>query len=175
MRRHSGRHGSAMLEFVLAGIPLIFIWISIFQMAVGMWEYHTMQYAVKTAGYYLTEHGSDCSTSPNNCAIQIKNVAQVLQSYLMGLPASSVYVTLSVLGSDHQTVASSVSCWLSSCLTNTTAWPPAGYNSPGTDIEIQTEYLWQSALGMVAPGPGSGAVRFGTFWLPGFTHQTILF
>jgi hypothetical protein len=48
-----------MLEFALTGIPLIFIWISIVQMAIGMWRYHTIQYAVKTAGAYIVVHGSD--------------------------------------------------------------------------------------------------------------------
>jgi Flp pilus assembly protein TadG len=59
VRPRKNQRGSARLEFALTGIPLIFIWISIVQMAIGMWRYHTIQYAVKTAGAYIVVHGSD--------------------------------------------------------------------------------------------------------------------
>lgn len=179
MRRRKNQRGSAMLEFALAGIPLMFIWISIVQMAIGMWRYHTIQYAVKTAGSYITVHGSDCSTGTNSCSIKIKDAAQVLANYSIGIDPTQMQVTFNAMASDHVTVASTVSCQLSGggspCLSNNTAWPPSPNNTPGNDIEIKTEYLFASALAMVAPGPGSTPVRFGTFWLPGFTHQSILY
>jgi Flp pilus assembly protein TadG len=179
MARPQTQRGSALLEFTLSGIPMMFIWISVVQMGIGMWQYHTIQYAVKTAGAYATVHGSDCSTGGNSCTIEVENVAQVLQNYLIGVDPTQVTVTFNAMASDHVTVASTITCTLSGgvspCLSNTTQWPPSGNNAPGTDIEIQTEYLWKSALAMVAPGPGAGPVSFGTFWLPGFTHQTIVF
>jgi Flp pilus assembly protein TadG len=169
------RRGSAMLEFTVTGIPLMFAWISIMQMAIGMWQYHTLQYAVKTTGSYIAVHGSDCSSNGNSCSIEIENAATVLNNYLDGLPTSQVYVTFNALESDHATVASSVTCWLNSCLTNTTAWPPSGYNTPGTDIQVQAEYQFNSALSMFVPSPSGGTVKFGAAWLPGFTQQTIVF
>jgi Flp pilus assembly protein TadG len=171
----SRRRGSAILEFTMTGIPLMFAWISIMQMAIGMWQYHSLQYAVKVTGSYIAVHGSDCSANGNSCSIEIKNAAQVLSNYLGGLPTSSVYVTFNALGSDHATVESTVSCTLSNCLTNTTAWPPASYNTPGTDIQVQAEYQFNSALSMVVPSPSGGAVKFASAWFPGFTQQTILF
>lgn len=173
--RPNRRRGSAMLEFTLTGIPLMFAWISIMQMAIGMWEYHTMQNAVKITGSYIAVHGSDCSTNGNTCSIEIENAAQVLSNYLDGLPTSQVYVTFNALDTDHATVGSTVSCTLNNCLTNTTAWPPAGYNSPGTDIQVQAEYQFKSALFMFVPTSAGGAVKFAASWLPGFTQQTILF
>jgi hypothetical protein len=171
--------GSAVLEFTLSGIPMLFIWISIVQMAIGMWQYHTIQYAVKTACSYAIVHGSDCSSNGNSCTVEVENVATVLENYLIGVDPTKVTVTFNVMNSDHVTVASTISCQLSGgsspCLSNATQWPPSGNNTPGTDIEIQTEYLWKSALAMVAPGAGSTPVSFGTFWLPGFSHQTIVF
>src|SRR5579862_5160756 len=118
LRKPTARRGSAILEFTLTGIPLMFIWISIMQVAIGMWQYHSLQYAVKVAGSYVAVHGSDCSTGTNTCSIQIKNAAQVLNAYLGGMPTSQVYVTFNTMASDHVTVASTVSCWLNSCLTN---------------------------------------------------------
>lgn len=175
MDRRNKRRGSAILEFTLTGIPLMFIWISIMQMAIGMWQYHTLQYAVKVTGSYIAVHGSDCSSSGNTCSIQIQNAAQVLSNYLNGMPNSAVSVTFNALGTDHSTVKSTVSCTLNNCLTNTTAWPPSGYNTPGTDIQVQAEYQFNSALSMVIPAPSGGVVKFGSAWFPGFTQQTILF
>jgi hypothetical protein len=135
---------------------------------------------VKTAGTYTALHGSDCSTAGNSCSVEIENIAQVLKNYMIGVDPTQVTVTFNAM-TNHTTVASTITCQLSGgsspCLSNTTAWPPSPYNNPGNDIEIKTEYQFKSALAMVAPGPpgSGGAVQFGTIWLPGFTHQTILF
>lgn len=177
--RTSNRRGSAALEFALTGIPFIFVWISIIQMALGMWQYHTVQFAVKTAGAYAVVHGAGCSANGNTCTVKVKDVAQVLKNYAIGLDPAAITVTFNAMGADHVTVASTITCQLSGggspCLNNNSQWPPAANNTAGTDIEIKTEYLFRSALAMVAPGPGSTPVSFGTFWLPGFTHQTIVF
>ncbi|MGD0496815.1 MAG: TadE family protein [Bryobacteraceae bacterium] len=164
-----------MLEFALMGIPLIFIWISIVQIAFGMWQYHTLQYAVKMAGAYIAVHGAGCA-SPNTCSIQIENAAQVLANAATGMPPSQISVTFrAYLASDHTTVSpTSVSCTLDSCLTNTTPWPPAGYNTATqNDVEIHASYLFRSALGMFVPG--SGSVQFGSYYFPAETQQMILF
>ena len=54
-------------------------------------------------------------------------------------------------------------------------WPPSGYNAVNNQFEIKTGYVWQNALAMVAPGGSGGPVKFGTFSLPGYTRQLILF
>jgi hypothetical protein len=179
MLRRPNQSGSAILEFTLAGITLIFIWISVVQMAIGMWRYHTIQYAVKRAGSYASFHGSGCSSNGNTCSIQVKDVASVLKTNAIGVDPAAMTVTFNVMQSDHVTAVSgqTITCQLSGggspCLSNTTTWPPATNNAPGTDIEIKTEYQFQSALALWVPG--QGGVTFGSTWLPGFTHQTILF
>ena len=175
------QRGSAILEFALTGVPLIFMWISIVQMSLGMWRYHTMQYAIKAAGAYVAVHGADCTVGTNSCGIKVKDAAQVFANSAFGMDQSQVNMTFSVLASDHTTVVGTpITCTLgptggSTCLSNNTSWPPTGNNSPGQDFEIKADYLWRSALAMVAPGPGAGSVRFGTYHLPGYTHQFILF
>jgi hypothetical protein len=55
-------------------------------------------------------------------------------------------------------------------------WPPVGYNNANySEIKIRANYIFKSALCMVAPGPGAGPVKFGQFNLPGYTHQIMLF
>jgi Flp pilus assembly protein TadG len=165
MRRSKGGRGSTMLEFALVGTLFLMVWISTVQLAIGMWRYHTIQNAVKVAGTYTAVHGSDCSTGGNSCGIAIQDIANVLKTNMIGVDPAQVTVTFNAMSSDHTTVASSVTCQLyggsTPCTSNTTSWPPSSYNTPGTDFEIKTEYQLHSTLA--------------TVWLPGFTHQAIMF
>ena len=168
--------GSTMLEFALCGVPLIFVWISTVQMALGMWHYHTLQYATKAAGAYLATHGAGY-IAQGNSAIEIENIATVLANAATGVPASSVQVTFTAYKSDR-TTNTTHNCELDTCETDTTVWPPnsGGYNTVGNDFEIACEYQWKNSIAMVAGGAGGkGVVNFAAFWLPGHTHQFILF
>src|SRR5262245_57234037 len=158
MRARIQRRGSALLEFVLTGIPMIFVWISIVQMSIGMWHYHTLQYAVKTTAAFITHHGIGCAY-PNSCAIRIKDAASVMKANAIGLAAREIHMTFTAYKSDHETASVPVSCALDSCLSNAAAWPPAGFNEAGSDIQIKADYVFRSALCMFAPG--SEPVRFG--------------
>jgi hypothetical protein len=181
VKRHNRSRGTALLEFAFTGPPLIFICISTFQMALGMWHYHTLQYSVKAAGSYLAQHGSDCGGS-NNCLLKIQDLAALMKTYAIGLPATSVNMTFnSVSSTDHSTVLSTVSCVLTNsttpangCDQNTTQWLPSSNNAVGSEFEIQAEYLWSPIIGIVAPGAGN-SMLFGSFWLPAYTHQVTVF
>ncbi|MGA7237662.1 MAG: TadE family protein [Bryobacteraceae bacterium] len=181
MKRHNKRRGAALLEFALTGPPLIFIWISTIQMALGMWHYHTLQYAVKATGLYLARHGSDCGGS-NSCLLEIENLASQMKTYAIGVPATAISLTFnSVSSNDHSTVLSSVSCLLTDstipangCDRNTTQWLPSTNNAVGSEFEIQAEYHWSPMIGIVTPGAGDPMI-FGAFWLPAYTHQVTVF
>jgi hypothetical protein len=163
-----------MLEFILCGIPILFVWIGVAQMSIGMWRYCTLQYAIKLAGTYSAVHGSSCSANGNSCSIQIKDAASIIHANAPGLDPTLTNLTFSAISpTDHVTVLSSVTCRLDSCLTNTSAWPLSSYAAPGQELSIQADYLFQSALAMFAPGNGS--VQFGSFHFPGFTYQVVLF
>jgi Flp pilus assembly protein TadG len=173
MPRREQQRGGAMVEFTLTGIPLIFIMISIVQMSIGMWHYHTLQYAVKEAGAYLSIHGSSTGYCKAN-ACQIQNVAAVLKTDAIGIPASSINVTFTPVSSaDHATSGTAYSCRLDNCVSDSTTWPIAGFNSIGSEFEIKALYQWNNALAMVAPG--GGTVRFNSYWFPGYTHQIIMY
>jgi hypothetical protein len=181
MKRRNRRKGTAILEFAFTGAPLIFIWISSVQMALGMWHYHTLQYAVKATGSYLAQHGTDCGGT-NNCLTTIQGLAAVMKNTAIGVPASSVYMTFkSVNSSDHTTALSTVSCLLtnsgtpsSGCDQNTTQWLPSANNAVGSEFEIQAAIQWSPLIGMVAPGSGP-PIRFSSVWLPAYTHQVTIF
>lgn len=177
MRTRRRERGSAIIEFVLTGIPMIFVCISIVQMSIGMWHYHTLQYAVKATAAYIAHHGSGCD-SPNTCSIQIRDAANVLKTTAIGIPANELNVTFGSFKRDAigNIIASTpVNCRLDNCLTNATPWPPSGFKDPGSDIDIKADYIFKSALSMYAPGPGSQTVSFGQFHLPGYAYQQVLF
>jgi len=164
--------GSALVEFCLTGIPLIFIWISAEEMARGMWNYHSLQYAAKTAGAYASVHGATCAISPNACTVTMANIASVFQTAAIGIPPSQVTLTFTTQS------GASTTCNLGGvsnlCSSQATVWPPSSNtdNAVGKSIQISSSYLFKSALAMVGPG-GSGVVTFGTVYLPGDTKQII--
>jgi Flp pilus assembly protein TadG len=171
------RKGSAVLEFTLVGIPLMFLFISTEEMARAMWQYHTLQYAVKMANSYASVHGATCA-SPNSCSVDVSDIVGVFKNYAAVIPMSQVNLTLT---SEN----SSVSCSpVSTCSSNAswgTAWPPSSNNdnAVGNWIKIRAVYTFNTALAMLYPGVGvqrfstSGGV--GTLVFGGYSYQLIQF
>src|SRR5205814_10672176 len=88
-RRRSGEHGgSSFLEFVVVGVPVIFVLFSTFEMARGMWSYHTLAYAVREGTRYASVHGADCASSPNACTVTVGQIATVVKRAVIGLDGS---------------------------------------------------------------------------------------
>jgi hypothetical protein len=145
--RRQRQAGSAIVEFTMTGVPLIFIWISIVQMSLGMWNYHTMQYATKLAGEYVQVHGgTDGYCKSNTC--QVQNVATVLATAAVGLQPSLLNVSFyTISSSDHLTQTLVASCLLSACESNTTNFPNEASNS---EFAIKMEYQFNNALVMYA-------------------------
>lgn len=147
MRRRSREcGGSTLVEFTLVGIPMIFVLISTFEMARGMWLYHTLAYAIKAGARYASVHGWDCSQNTNNCLVTIGQVASVIQTAGPGIDVTQLQVTFQPAGK---------ALWprtLQNCLGDNTYWPPAGSNGVGTPITISGTYPFTSAIAMFWPG-----------------------
>src|SRR4051794_18293265 len=77
-RTFGSRRGNSMVEFTLVGIPLIFALISIFELARGMWIYHTMAYAIKDTTRYVAVHGQLCRNVNIGCAVTMDNISRHL-------------------------------------------------------------------------------------------------
>jgi len=177
--KRKNTRGNALLEFTLVGIVLLFVCISTVQMAVGMWNYHTLQYAAKAAAAYASVHGISCSTKPNSCSVGMSDVVTVFQNAAVGVPMSKVVLTLTT------TSGAAATCNpVSSCSSNAAwgaTWPPSANqdNAVGKDIYIRADYTFNSALAMFIPGKGSVAfgssAGAGAFDFPAYSHQTILF
>ena len=149
-RPHRHEHGSTLMEFVLVGIPLMFVLISIFEIARGMWTYQTLGYSVKRGGRYAIVHGSNCALSGNPCNVTIGQIASVMKNAGLGLDGNLFSLTFT------PSSGSAVSCALNDCLTNTTVWPPSTANTPGSAITISATYPFVSAISMFWPGAGGG-------------------
>jgi hypothetical protein len=162
------RKGSTLLEFTLVGIPLIFILISVFEMARGMWIYHTLAHATKEGTRFTIVHGHNCTLAPNSCVVTVADIATRIKDAGVGLLPNELNVVL-------MSQTSTVPCMpLSNCLSNSAPWPTFPSNQPGMDITINARYPFRSAISMFWPGGGPG-VNFGTFNLPASSTETIQF
>ena len=161
------RRGNTTIEFTLVGIPLLFTLVSIFEVSRGMWNFHTLQYAVKEAARYAAVHGENCSTAPNSCAITVADVAARVRQNGIGLDPNQLTLTLT-------SVSSSSSCLLSACLADSSPWPVAPDNRPGLVLEIGARYPFRSAIAMFWPGV-SGGVQFQAVNLSAAAQERIEF
>jgi Flp pilus assembly protein TadG len=177
LRRRRTR-GEALIEFTLLGIPMLFVFVSIEEMARGMWQYHTLQFAVKAAASYASLHGATCSSGTNSCSVNVSSVVNVFSSNAIGVPMSNVALTLT---SENASVTCSQ---VSTCSTNaswSTTWPPSanGDNAVGNWIKIRADYTFNTALAMFWPHGGtakfSSASGNGKFDFPGYSMQYIQF
>jgi hypothetical protein len=135
-------------------------------MSLGMWQYYTLQSAVKTAASYLAVHGAGYVASAG-APIQIKNVANVLAKQAVGIAPNSVQVTFTA-----NTVTRT--CRLDTCQTDTMVWPPASVNAAGSDITITASRTFQSPFAMWTPGHSPVAFS-NSYNFAGFAHQQIVF
>jgi len=161
------RRGSSTLEFTLVGIPLMFVLISTFEMARGMWNYHTIAYAVKEGTRFASVHGTNCATAPNTCTVTIGQVTQQIVNAGIGLPSNQLRLTFT-------SQSGAISCFASACLSNATVWPQAPGNAVGSAIQIDATYPFTSAISMFWPGAGTG-INFGTVTFPASSRETVQF
>lgn len=162
------QRGSAMIEFTLVGIPMIFVLISTFEISRAMWNYHTLAYAIREGTRYAVVHGSGCSSDPlNTCQVTVGQVAQRIQNAGIGLDASQLNLTFT-------SSSDSITCTLTACLTNATVWPEAPLNTPGSTLTINGKLPFQSALALFWPGAKDG-MNFPTVYLTAGSSDIIQF
>lgn len=162
----SNRRGSVMLEFAMTGIPLIFALLSLFWMAMGMWQYHTVAEAVNSTARTASLHGSDCVGL--SCATTVDTVARQIASSAIGIPASQLNVTL------NSTAGPSYPCNpLTSCYNNSAAFPSVSGNTPSSaSVTISATYQFSSAISLWSP---HGKVTFNPITLGANSTQPIIF
>jgi hypothetical protein len=147
------------------------VFISIFEMARGMWIYHSLAYAVKEGTRYASVHGATCTTSPNDCGVSFGNIATVMKKAGPALIPTPLTVTFT------PSAGSATTGTLATLVSNNTAWPPStasGTNAIGRPITITATYPFRSAIAMFWPGTavqgGPGVAN-----LPGSSTDRIQF
>jgi len=168
--RRNRRGGNAMIEFVFVGIPLIFVLISIFEIARGMWLYHTLAHAVKEGARFTIVHGQNCWTAPNSCRVTVRDIVQRIQQQGTGLLPQELDI---VLEAQNSKVTCSPDLVSSGCWTNTNFWPFYPGNQPGLDITINGRYPFRSAIAMF--WPGTKPMQFGVFTFSASSRESIQF
>jgi Tfp pilus assembly protein PilW len=135
------RRGSAMVEFVIAGIAGTTLMISTVQLALAMWNYHTLAQAVHETNRYVASHGRGC-IGGNNCTITVGDVMTKMKSLAVGISDSDLNVTLSTSTQTKQ-------CFpISSYYADGMQWPPNDNfdNSPGNPTTISAKLVVKSTI-----------------------------
>lgn len=168
--RRQRQRGAAMVEFVLAGIASVFLMICTVALSYGMWNYHSLAFAVHEATRYTAVKGKGCTNPGNSCSVSVGTIARKIATLAIGVPATSMNVTLTT-DSGAQTTCNP----LTSCFTDATIWPPASNtdNRINKRITIRATYAYQSPL--LFFWPGAGTARFAAFNFPAASTQTIIF
>ncbi len=162
-----GRRGTALLEFTLTSIPILFLGLSIVEMSLLSWKFHSMAYAVEVAARYACVHGRDCTKNGNSCTITVGNVAHVISAQAPQLDSSKLNVTLT-------THASTVTCTpLNTCFSNAAQFPNSTDNGVGLDITVAATYPFATPVSIF--WPGSQSYSPGNVTLGATSRQNIVF
>ena len=146
--RNRDRHnrGSAMIEFTLIGIPLMFTLMSIFEIARGMWYYETLNHTVKETARYLIVRGQNCIEA--GCGASYTNIQTFMQNASVGLNPDEVTVTLmDSTNTGTPTLLSNLGGGAGTFPAN----PTAGV---GQLVTVRGQYPFRTALSMFWPGAG---------------------
>lgn len=175
-RRTRSRFGNATLEFTLVGIPLVFVLISTFEMARGMWIYHTLAYAVKEGVRYTIVRGQN---SPKE--IPLSTICNYIVQQGPGLIARDLnlqFTSSSGTLPSKSTYYSAGSGGSNSACPSTPVWPPNGTNvvdnQPGQTITINATYPFQSSIAIFWPGAGRG-MQFPAVTFPAQASEVMQF
>ena len=176
MKPFRRQRGSALIEFTLVGIPVIFVVISTFEMSRGMWLYQTLAHAAKQATRYAVVRGENCVMYSNNCALEVPELAGVIEQASVGLNASRLQVSL-------MSTTRTISGTLQDLKTNYAGvyWPTFAKGvtprddggAKGQPVRVVLRYPLTSVLVMFWPGAGTSSIA--TVDLPASSAETIEF
>jgi len=155
-----------MLEFVVMGIPFLYIIVSLWWMCMGMFQYHTVAEAVQYTAREASVHGAGCVGK--TCATTVESTAQLLAARAIGIPDSALDVTFT-------SSASTVTCNpLSTCYSNSAKWPSlAGNTALTTEITVAATFQFTPAISLWVPG--GGKVTFPAVTLGANSEQPIFY
>ena len=161
------RGGFALIEFTIIAVPMIFLTLSIIEASIGMWQYHSMAFAVDSATRLAVTHGRTCTQNGNTCSITLGTLTTYLVSQAPALEASKLNLTL-------YTHASTTACYpLTNCTSSTAQFPDSTDNAVNFDVNIVVSYPVANPMPML--WPGSQASPGSAFTLSATSRQRIVF
>jgi Flp pilus assembly protein TadG len=171
--RRTQSKGASILEFSLIGIGMIFVVLSFFEVARGMWTYQTLAYAVREGARYASVHGKDCAppyTPSPGCQVTVSQIASVIKTAGPGVDANNTTVTLTPAS------GTATSDTLANLIANygTTDWPPSGAYAPGQTVQVTATYPFRTFLAMFWMG-GHPVADSQVFTLGASSTETIQF
>jgi Flp pilus assembly protein TadG len=169
MKRRN-RRGAVMVEFSLAGIAMTTLLITTVQMCIGMWQYHTLAYAVHEATRYASVHGRGCVTGTTSCGVTVANITAQVRNAGKGLVPGQLNVTLTTDS------GATTSCNpITACTNNANRWPPTTNldNVSGKRVSISATYRFNHSMVLLWPGAMNGSA--GTLNLPASSTKLISF
>jgi Flp pilus assembly protein TadG len=166
----SRKRGSSLLEFLFVGIPMLFVTISAVEMSLGMWQYATLAYAIHTGSRSAVSKGKNCTSGTNSCGTTVGAITTLISNTAIGIPASSLNVTLTTASGAVTTCNP-----ITNCTSSTAAWPPStnGDNAPGQLITVTGNFVFNTALVMFYPG--SKPVTFSPATLQASASEPLMF
>ena len=164
---NSRQKGSALIEFILVGIPLVILLSSIVELSLAMWNYHTLSFAVGEGARYASTHGQGCTYTGNTCSVTVANIAQQIASVGVGLAPERLNVTLT-------STAGTITCNpINTCYSNAAIWPPSGANTYGSAISVSANYPAAAILFLFMPA--AGALNVSAVTLSASSQQIVEF
>lgn len=170
------KKGSSLLEFVLVGVPSLFLTISVFEVSMSMWQYHSLAEAAAVGARYAVNHGSDCSQNGNSCTTTARQVASVIENAAVGFDPTKVNVTFtpesgSAIGPYLLNDCVAGDAQAANCANN---FPPSGSaGMPPNTITINLTLTIANPFVMF--WPGASRVVAHNFTLGAVSTQEILF
>ena len=159
------------MEFVLVGIPTVFLVLSVFEISMIMWQYHTLAEAVARVARYAAANGETCYGSGYSCGTTVGNIATAIKDQAVGILSANLTITLTANGS--QIAQGTVDSFITPTL-NTTDFPPDGANgAAGSQITIVASYPIPNPL--FGYWPGGGVMAAKKYTLQATSTQEILF
>jgi hypothetical protein len=163
--RRTARRGSTIVEFTLAGIPVIFALISIFEISRGMWQYHTLAHAVTEGTRFVVVHGRGCDDA--GCRVTVGQIARRISRAGPGILPEDIELEL------EPHTGPVIRCRLDECMNRGDVWPPDPAAAPGSRVTIRAVYNISSVLLMLNPAGKAGGAN--VFRMPASSTEMIQF
>ncbi len=177
MRRHRPagnrrRAGNAQIEFALCGVFVVFLLISIADMARGLWINHTLAEAVRDGTRYAITRGDryrDKDAPYGRLAdARLQDVVRAVWRSAIGLERGRL--NLRFEGPPGAVIKCEPS---TACENITDFWPPDGSAAKNIEIAISATYPYNSLVVMYFPG--TSPVQFGNYILGSTARERIVF